>query len=372
MDPVRADRIRLLYGSSYPAVFMSLAAGSILAALLWPATDRAAVVAWLALLAIASAARVALFVAYRARAPKEGPGLLAWERPYVWTLLVSSATWGFGAAWIMPKGSLLHQALTIFVLVGMAGAALAAYSAIRRLVVATLVLVLAPATLWLFASPDVHANLVGVGVLLFLLSSFRASRVISDTLQQNFQMTHALREAAASAERIASIDALTGLTNRRSFEERAEAPFRFCQRNALPIAAVVIDLDHFKQINDTRGHGVGDEAIRHCATLIQSGLRRSDLSCRWGGEEFVVLLPGTSLAQAAVVAEDIRATIAQTPVPTDEGPLRVTASLGVAEGGETLEALIHQADLALYRAKREGRNRVACDRAPAPAEATRA
>jgi diguanylate cyclase (GGDEF)-like protein len=369
MDSIRADRIRLLYASSFPAVFMSLAAGAILAALLWPAADHAEIVAWLALLAAASAARIVLFTTYRARAPKEGPGLLAWEKPYAWTLLASSATWGFGAAWIMPKGSLLHQALTIFVLVGMAGAALAAYSAIRKLVVATLVVVLLPATAWLFASPDLHANLVGVGVLLFLLSSFRASRVISDALQQNFQLTHALREAAASAERIASIDALTGLANRRSFEERGEAPFQFCRRNALPIAAVVIDLDHFKQINDTRGHAVGDEAIRHCAKLIQSGLRRSDLCCRWGGEEFVILLPGTTLAQAAIVAEDLRATFEQTPVPAGDAPLAVTASLGVAEGRETLEALIHRADLALYRAKREGRNRVACDAAPEPAEA---
>lgn len=355
---LRADRIQLLYLSSFPAVYMSLAAGSLLAILLWPATAHATILLWLMALGAASAARVGLFLAYRLKSPA-GDDLLAWERPYVVTLMTSSLVWGLGGVWIMPKHSLMHQAMTLFVLIGMAGGALAAYSAIRWLVIATIATVLLPATLWLLATGARPAVVMGIGALLFFASTLRATRVLSAALQQNFEMTRALREAKESAERIASTDALTGLANRRSFLERAEAPFQFCARHRLPMAAIVLDLDHFKQINDTRGHAAGDAAIRHAAEVIRTSLRRSDMCCRWGGEEFVIALPGASLEEAAGIAEKLRARMAGETVPGAD--LSFTASLGVAEGHATLEELVHRADLALYRAKREGRNRVARD-----------
>ena len=357
---VRADRIRLLYESSYPAVFLSLAAATLLSLLLWPAVDHSAILLWLTVLAAASFVRIALFCAYFAKAPA-GAALLAWERPYVVTLLASSAIWGFGCAWMMPRESLLHQVMTLFVLIGMAGAALAAYSAIRWLVIATLAVVLLPATIWLLATGERPAFIIGGGVILFLGSSLRATRVISDTLQQNFEMTYQLRLAKEDAERMASTDLLTGLPNRRAFLDLANAPFEYCRRNGLAAAAVVLDLDHFKQINDTYGHAAGDVSIRHIARLIQASLRKSDMCCRWGGEEFVVLLPGTPLEVAAGVAEKLRALIAATPVPSPGGDLSITASLGVAQDDMALEGLINRADQALLRAKREGRNRVACD-----------
>jgi diguanylate cyclase (GGDEF)-like protein len=359
-DAVRAARLQLLYSQSFPAVLTSLAAASLLAAILWPAADRDIVVAWLAILAATSVARMSLFLVYRRQAPS-GARLLDWERPYLLTLMVSALTWGLGCLWIMPKQSLLHQAITLVILVGMAGGALSIYSAIRWLAIATIAALLLPATVWLFASGDRTALLLALGMILFCASALRATKVLSNTLQQNFEMTHALREAKDVAERLANVDALTGLTNRRAFLDWADAPFHYCRRNGLSVAAIVLDLDHFKQANDTRGHAVGDMALQHTASLIQATLRKSDLCCRWGGEEFVILLPDTSLEEALNVAEKLRSTIAASPVPVPSGDLAITASLGVADGQRDLESLIDRADAALYRAKREGRNRVARD-----------
>jgi diguanylate cyclase (GGDEF)-like protein len=357
---VRADRVQLLYLQSLPAVGISLAAAALLAAMLWPAADHRAVVVWLVALAASSIARITLFAGYRWRAP-EGIRLLAWERPYVVSLLVSAAIWGLGGAWIMPADSLLHQTITLVILVGMAGGALSVYSAIRWLAIATITTILLPPTLVVLATGERTAVLLGAGMVLFLASALRATRVLSNTLQQNFEMAHALLRAKEEAERLASTDVLTGLTNRRAFLEQAQAPFHYCRRHGLAVAAVVLDLDHFKAVNDTRGHAVGDLALQHVGRLILANLRKSDLCCRWGGEEFVVLLPDASVADAMEVAEKLRSVLAATPVPVRSGDLAITASFGVAGGHRDLEWLIDRADAAMYRAKGAGRNRVVLD-----------
>lgn len=366
-DLIRADRLQLLYWQSFPAVFVSVAAATLLALLLWPAADREAVGLWLMILVGTSLARVALFAAYQMKAPS-GLAILAWERPYLLTLMASTVTWGLGSAWIMPKDSFLHQAITLVILVGMAGGALSVYSAIRWLAIVTIAVILLPATLWVIALEGNPGLYLGLAILMFCVSALRATKVLSQAMQRSFELAYELRQAKEDAEHMASTDSLTGLTNRRAFLELATAPIHYCRRNALAVSAIVLDLDHFKQINDTRGHVAGDVAIQHAGHVIRSSLRRSDLCCRWGGEEFVMLLPGTGLEEAAAVAEKLRAAIAAFPVPMPNADIAITASLGVAEGADDLEALIARADAALFRAKREGRNRVACDEA-APAAA---
>jgi diguanylate cyclase (GGDEF)-like protein len=355
---LRADRIQLLYWQSFPAVFVSVAVAALVAMLLWPAASHFAVTAWFAVLLATSMARLALFWAYRAKAPT-GLLLLDWERPYFVTLMASTMTWGLGAVWIMPKDSLLHQTMVLFALIGMAGGALSVYSAVRWLAIATIAVILLPVTGWLLLTGERPALLLSLGVAIFCVSALRATKVLSTAMEQNFEMTHELREAKEAAERMASTDLLTGLTSRRAFLERADAPYQYCRRNELDVSVVVLDLDNFKQINDTRGHAVGDAALQHAARVIHGSLRKSDLCCRWGGEEFVVLLPDTSLEEACGVAEKLRATIAASPAATATGELSLTASFGVAEGERSLEALIDRADGALYQAKNEGRNRVA-------------
>ncbi|MDB5892936.1 MAG: hypothetical protein JWQ88_467 [Rhodoferax sp.] len=160
-----------------------------------------------------------------------------------------------------------------------------------------------------------------------------------------------------------STDFLTGLPNRRAFFAAADAVVAQARRLGFGVAVVVLDIDRFKQLNDTRGHAFGDEALVAVANAVRSALRLGDLAARFGGEEFVVLLSHCDEVQGMRLAERLREVIALTPVNSPaEVPVLVTASLGMADSathGLALQRLLSQADAAMYRAKQAGRNRVA-------------
>lgn len=156
-------------------------------------------------------------------------------------------------------------------------------------------------------------------------------------------------------ERLANRDGLTGIANRRHAEESLYKEIVSITRQR-PASLLLADLDHFKRVNDTAGHAVGDEVLRGFATLLESCCRSDDLAARWGGEEFIVLCRETDASGAERLAERVRLAFAAIDSPHCE---RCTASFGVAEvrAGDTIESLLARADAALYAAKREGRNR---------------
>jgi diguanylate cyclase (GGDEF)-like protein len=160
-------------------------------------------------------------------------------------------------------------------------------------------------------------------------------------------------------ERQALVDGLTGLANRRAATDALHAEAARAERLETPLSVVLADLDEFKEVNDVHGHAVGDEVLRAFAEVLRETLRESDVAGRWGGEEFLLLLPGADEEGAAQLAERLRIALAARGFPGVPG-LRVTASFGVAEyGGETnTEQLLAAADRALYRAKRAGKDRV--------------
>jgi diguanylate cyclase (GGDEF)-like protein len=161
---------------------------------------------------------------------------------------------------------------------------------------------------------------------------------------------------------MATIDELTGCINRRAFFSAAEQELERANRYGSPVSVLMIDIDHFKQVNDRFGHAAGDRALKATTAAIHANLREIDSFGRLGGEEFAALLPETTLAGAMLVAERLRQAVAATEVELEEtSPLRLTVSLGVAERmtGETaIDQLLARADTALYRAKAAGRNRV--------------
>ena len=169
---------------------------------------------------------------------------------------------------------------------------------------------------------------------------------------------HKLEAASEIISRLAGTDALTGLHNRRSFSEHFTMAASAARRNGYPLSLISIDLDHFKCVNDTLGHNVGDLLLTEFSSLIAGMLRAEDMAARWGGEEFIILLSHSDENAAAALAERIRSSFERTP--NSAAPLPLTASFGVAESraGEEEKELIKRADLALYRAKNEGRNRV--------------
>ncbi|MDD5175545.1 MAG: diguanylate cyclase [Sterolibacterium sp.] len=172
------------------------------------------------------------------------------------------------------------------------------------------------------------------------------------------------KRTQTTLEYFASRDSLTGISNRRSFDDKLDIEWRRALRDDLPIALVMVDVDHFKRYNDTYGHQSGDECLRQVAQAMQNTLfRPSDLVARYGGEEFTMILPATDSEGVMVVAERIQDGIARLTIPHSRGEQgRVTLSIGIAsvvpQPGTGCEALIAAADAALYRAKHDGRNRI--------------
>ncbi len=175
--------------------------------------------------------------------------------------------------------------------------------------------------------------------------------------------TERLRDNMQMSIEMAITDPLTGLFNRRYMETHLATLVEQAASRGKPISAFILDIDYFKAINDNYGHDAGDDVLREFALRIRKSIRNIDLACRYGGEEFVVVMPETDLAVASMVAERLRRRIASEPFAIEQGltSLNVTISVGIAgmnAPNETAAAILKRADQALYRAKRDGRNRV--------------
>jgi len=181
-------------------------------------------------------------------------------------------------------------------------------------------------------------------------TAFTIGRLLSELEEKNREL-----------QELAYYDPLTGLPNRRFFFEHASLIFEEVKRYEKPLSLLVMDIDHFKKINDTYGHDVGDLVLKTFADILRGIVRKSDICARLGGEEFAVLLPNTDLEGARVLAERIRATVAKNPVEHGSIVIAFTVSIGVSQyrkGMQGIDELIKEADIALYRAKEGGRNRV--------------
>jgi diguanylate cyclase (GGDEF)-like protein len=182
---------------------------------------------------------------------------------------------------------------------------------------------------------------------------------VTDTAISEQRLQEALREI----EILSSYDALTGLYNRRALQDQLETEIARGHRYGNPLSLVLLDFDHFKQVNDTYGHLCGDHVLKEIAQRVTRVVREADVAARYGGEEFAVILPHASLPDARMVAERLRHAVEDKPVVWDEHEVPVTISVGVSELSEATEdayALLGAADKALYAAKVGGRNRVVC------------
>ena len=171
-----------------------------------------------------------------------------------------------------------------------------------------------------------------------------------------------LQTALALQQQLAHTDTLTGINNRRHLYELAEHEFEIAARYQQPLSVIMFDIDHFKQVNDTFGHTVGDQILQRVTQVARAELRSADVIGRYGGEEFVVILPMTNAKKAYPLAERIRMGVAAMRVPTEKGDAAVTLSIGIVqithEGQtESIEVMIRRADEAMYAAKQAGRNR---------------
>ncbi|WP_339418480.1 MULTISPECIES: GGDEF domain-containing protein [unclassified Pseudomonas] len=355
---VRADRLHQLFRQSFAAILGSFLAAVMLCWLCWDRFDHQVILVWLVVLAGSSLLRVKMFVEwFRCPNAERTPDL--WERRYWMTLVFSAGIWGFGALAVMPTDDRLSQVLVMLFTVGMSVSAVSCYSAYRYMTLASMGLVLLPCTLWLLFQPSSMQVGVAIAVLVFSTFVVSATRKLSDALEKAFRLTRQMERAHNISTRAAQTDELTGLMNRRAFFEHAQRLHEQCLHNQQPLCALMMDMDHFKEINDTYGHQTGDQVLRQIGGVISASFREADVYGRVGGEEFAVLLPNTSLETARGIAEQLIKAISS----LDSEPVQgLTASLGVASThaqDQDLHGLMNTADKALYRAKAQGRNQVA-------------
>ena len=178
-------------------------------------------------------------------------------------------------------------------------------------------------------------------------------KVLGERLEQITQLQARLQEQALR-------DPLTGLYNRRHMDQVLDRELAACAASGEPLALVLLDIDHFKQVNDTWGHLAGDDLLRALAAQLREVVDGRAMACRLGGDELMLMLPGTSSAGAMAMAERLRRRFEQVPASTGAGPMAASLSLGIAmfpDHGQSARELLHCADQALYQAKLHGRNR---------------
>jgi two-component system cell cycle response regulator len=221
--------------------------------------------------------------------------------------------------------------------------------------------------------PDNNARMVRgleIGVNDFLLRPIDKNELLARVRSQvrKRRYSERLRDNVQMSIEMAITDALTGLFNRRYMESHLSTLVEQAASRGKPLTVMIVDIDYFKAINDSHGHDAGDDVLRDFALRIKRSIRGIDLACRYGGEEFVLVMPETDMAVAAMVAERLRRRIAAEPFAIQQGSrvVPVTISIGIAalrDKDDTAASVLKRADQALYRAKRDGRNRVVPDAA---------
>jgi diguanylate cyclase (GGDEF)-like protein len=189
----------------------------------------------------------------------------------------------------------------------------------------------------------------------------KANEALVDLTLRTQQQAASLEQQNLKLKEQATTDALTGLANRAHFDHFLNEHFALALQTGRPLSLLLMDVDKFKNVNDKYGHPAGDHVLKSIGKLLRTAARATDLAARYGGEEMALILPGTTKATAAAIAESIRRSVAAKPVPVDPSPIPVTISIGVAtfELGSPLKQpahLLKAADLAVYAAKHGGRN----------------
>jgi len=357
---IRAEQVRIVFRQAPPAQLLSLVAAGAVCWALWDVTPHADLLLWVGVVTTVTLGRLSLAAVFTRRRP--GPeAMVVWERAFVGSLAAVTLAWGVGAWLLMPADSPVHQAIVYFFLMGVAGGAVATYSAHMVAAAVAICTLMLPATIAFAFQETIELRIMAAGGAFYLAAALRSMHGFSFFLRRTLQLSYELQHAYARVREQAHTDELTGLANRRAFVEIGTAACDQARRYHRPLALLMMDIDHFKRINDTYGHAVGDAALRAAAGALRQAARRADTAGRLGGEEFALLLPETTAAQAAVMAERLRRDVAAITMPHGNTPIRFTCSIGVAEltpAVNDLDALLRAADDALYRAKANGRDRV--------------
>ncbi|MDZ7749188.1 MAG: GGDEF domain-containing protein [Halofilum sp. (in: g-proteobacteria)] len=315
---------------------------------------------WVGLLVAVTLGRLYQLRRYRAT-PEPDPR--QWALRYLATMTASGLLWGAAVPLFMPETPPLQDMVLVIAVAGVAAGALPVNAAMPHLYITYLVATLAPAAIMFFVLGGRDYWILATMTVLYGGALATAGHNYSRNLRHAYELSARLNQANRQLAHLASHDVLTGLCNRSRFETTLDRELDRVKRYGSFCSLIMLDIDRFKQINDHHGHDTGDRVLEEIGTLFAEQVRAPDLAARWGGEEFMVLLPQTGLESAEQVAERLRRQVAATDF---DGVGTVTISLGVTESRtpEERSVMFKRLDDALYRAKQNGRNRV--ESAPAP------
>ncbi|MEO6074511.1 MAG: GGDEF domain-containing protein [Burkholderiales bacterium] len=370
------------YGRRYiSTTIVCLLGVALLDFLLWSHTDRTQITLWSVLMLLVVLASVAIAYKYRFGKPIETGKEFNQVKLFLWNQIIFGAAWG-AAGWMLFSIQFEYKMALAMVLCCVAAIGAPLLGVVFGGAAVFIVLVLGPLIYLLMNSPfEIFQALSFAGIAYALVLIWVAKLTNEMGLRafefghQNSQLVAALQEtnqelgnkndalhyALAKVEEIATMDELTHCYNRRYMMESLRRELAIAERSREPFSFMLLDIDHFKRVNDTFGHIAGDQALATFAETLRLTKRIMDTLARFGGEEFAVLMPNTTLEEAATSGERMRIAVAACSIPFGGEICNITVSIGVAQWHprESLQMLIHRADVALYDAKRNGRDRLA-------------
>lgn len=358
----RADHLQLVLNQSMFVLLGNLAAALAVLIGSWHTIDAGTLITWFGLLLGFNLIRV--LVGHRlVRDNMDKQAVDRREAMVLLSILVSGALWGSAGHLLYIPGKLDHNFFLAVPIIAMGAAAITSYAYHRIAYPLYFVPAITPLLINLGQEPSAPAKAIALITPLYFLMMYVLSRRI-------YNAAHLAVMSGLADRHFANHDYLTGIANRRVFEESLQTEWGRALRTGKPLSLVIADIDDFKQCNDTHGHSIGDRVLKAVAMMIRQRVRKNiDIPARIGGEEFAIILPETGLGDASRVAEDIQARAHDVHSGDGDRLPAVTLSLGVACAMPTAEgspgALFDRADQALYRAKLEGKDRVVVDRAPA-------
>ena len=361
---VRSEQIRIVYAAVPSSLATLLIASSILSATLWDVVDQRAILAWFVLTNLLSLHRMYMYRRFR-RLETGAVVDYAWHRRAIVASLASGITWGIGGFLLFAEHSQAHQVFLAIVIAGMCAGAITTLSAILPAARGFVVFAVAPLVIKFNLAHNEFSLAVTLMSILFVAMILESARRLNQTIVESLEVRHQRELAEQTIRRQAEFDELTDLPNRRLLLANLRQEMAKAERHARFGAVFFIDLDRFKAVNDSLGHAVGDELLVKVAEKISERLRKEDTVGRLGGDEFLVLLPEVGNNEqaagdhAARIANEIRELFVE-PFFVQGHEIHITISIGIAlfPASVTPEDLLKYADVAMYRAKAEGRDAV--------------